>query len=263
MPEKKAPSRPRKSASSPKSSAKKPRKTRTTTAKPKAPKVVEQAPEPELPTDEFIGIEVPTAEPQEEQLQRRGLVSALGLFFLELIKIVALAAITIGIVRYFLIQPFYVKGKSMEPTFYEHEYLIIDKITYRIREWRDQENDVRRGDVVVLRAPNNPKEHYLKRVIGLPGERIKIAENRVIIYNEAHPQGLVLKETYVESSATGGSQTLTLGPEQYYVLGDNRGASFDSRRFGPVERDEIIGRTWFRGWPLTRISTFDSPEYAD
>ena len=222
------------------------------------------------PTKKTVRKPTPPVEMEAEQeqntpsidppAQRGSFVSALGLFFLELIKIVALAAVTIGIVRYFLIQPFYVKGKSMEPTFYEHEYLIIDKITYRLRDWRDKQ-DVVRGDVVVLRAPNNPKEYYLKRVVGMPGERIKIAENRVIIYNEAHPQGLVLKELYTQAAETGGAQTLTLGPDQYYVLGDNRGASFDSRRFGPVDRSEIIGRTWFRGWPLTRITTFETPIY--
>ena len=148
----------------------------------------------------------------------------------------------------------------MEPTFFEREYLIIDKITYRVRDWRELD-DVRRGDVVVLRAPSDVKEFYLKRVIGLPGERVKIAENRVIIYNADHPQGLVLAEDYIVSNETPGAETVTLGDDQYFVLGDNRGASFDSRRFGPIDRSAIIGRTWFRGWPFTRITTFETPDY--
>ncbi len=185
--------------------------------------------------------------------QEKTFIGAAGLFFLELIKVAVLAGITIGFVRYFLFKPFYVKGQSMEPTFFEHEYLIIDEITYRVRE-------PERGEIVVFHAPNSPKDYYLKRVIGLPGERVKIEGNKIIIYNDEHPLGVVVEETYIDEETLGSTST-TLGPDQYFVLGDNRSASYDSRRFGPVSRGEIIGRAWFRGWPVSRITTFSKPTY--
>lgn len=193
--------------------------------------------------------------PEEPQAEK-SILSLVGLFFLELVKVAVLAGVTIGLVRYFLFKPFYVKGQSMEPTFSEHEYLIIDEITYRFRE-------PLRGEVVVFRAPPSAtpaKDYYLKRIVGLPGERVRIAENKVIIYNSDHPQGTVVEESYLVED-TVGSVTMTLGPDQFFVMGDNRDASFDSRRFGPISRDMIVGRTWFRGWPLTKVGTFGAPVY--
>ncbi|OGH77911.1 MAG: signal peptidase I [Candidatus Magasanikbacteria bacterium RIFCSPLOWO2_12_FULL_47_9b] len=177
------------------------------------------------------------------------------MFFLEFIKVALLAGLTIGLVRYFLFKPFYVKGQSMVPTFYEREYLIVDEITYRFRE-------PERGEVIVFRAPIDEKDFYLKRVIGLPGERVRVDDNKIVIYNEKYPEGVVVEESYLPiSKKTSGSVIFTLGADEYFVLGDNREASFDSRRFGPIPRSDIIGRTVFRGWPFSRISTFSTPEY--
>ncbi|OGH64716.1 MAG: signal peptidase I [Candidatus Magasanikbacteria bacterium RIFCSPHIGHO2_01_FULL_41_23] len=176
----------------------------------------------------------------------------LGILLLEFIKIAVLAGITIGFVRYFLFKPFYVKGQSMEPTFEERDYLIIDELSYRFHE-------PSRGDVIVLHyRPSD--DYYLKRIIGLPGERIKVDGNKVVIYNEAHPQGMVLPEGYL-TEATPGSVTITLGNDQFFVMGDNRDASFDSRRFGAIDRDDVVGRVWVRGWPFSRVSTFSRPSY--
>ena len=188
--------------------------------------------------------------------KEKSVLGMVGLFFLELIKVVVLAGVTIGLVRYLLFKPFYVKGQSMEPTFFEHEYLIIDEVTYRLRE-------PLRGEVVVFLAPPNAtpqKDYYLKRIVGLPGERVTIADNKVVIYNSEYPQGVVVEEQYLVED-TGGSLTVTLEPDEYFVLGDNRDASFDSRRFGPIARRAIVGRTWFRGWPFTRIGVFEPPPY--
>lgn len=182
----------------------------------------------------------------------RGWLSKLGSFFLELIKIALLAGITIGLVRYFLFKPFYVKGQSMEPNFEEHDYLIIDELTYRFRV-------PERGEVIVFHSPING-DHYLKRVIGLPGERIKVDGNKVIVYNGEFPQGKVMDENYLEEATTG-SVTYTLHDNEYFVMGDNRDASYDSRRFGPIKNDAIVGRVWFRGWPFARVSTFRAPTY--
>lgn len=188
--------------------------------------------------------------PEVEELSAFGKV---GLFFLEIIKIGIFAGLTIAMVRYFLFKPFYVKGQSMEPTFYPKEYLIVDEISYRFRE-------PERGDVVVFRSPVSTKEFYLKRVLGLPGERVKVENNKVIVYNDTYPQGIVVEESYLVER-TPGETAVTLGPEEYFVLGDNRDASFDSRRFGAVHRKDIVGRTWLRGWPLNRVSTFKAPTY--
>lgn len=182
----------------------------------------------------------------------QGVASKIASFFLELIKIALLAGLTIGLVRYFLFKPFYVKGQSMEPNFYEHDYLIIDEISYRFRT-------PVRGEIIVFRSPVN-EDYYLKRVVGLPGERVKIEDNKIVIFNLENPQGLVVNETYLNES-TVGSVNITLTNDQYFVMGDNRDASYDSRRFGPIEKNAIVGKVWLRGWPFNRLSTFSSPSY--
>jgi len=183
------------------------------------------------------------------------LAQAIGIFFLEIVKVAVLAGITIAFVRYFLFKPFYVKGASMEPNFYEHEYLLIDELSYRFRE-------PARGEVIVFRYPDNPKEHFLKRIIGLPGERVKIAEGEVIIYNEEYPEGYMVQESYLPKDLnTTGERITVLKDGEYFVMGDNRNNSYDSRRFGPITREHFVGRTWFRGWPFSRIQTFSAPEF--
>jgi signal peptidase I len=185
--------------------------------------------------------------------KERGFLASASIFFLELVKIVLLAGITIAVVRYFLFKPFYVKGQSMEPNFYEKDYLIIDELSYRFRE-------PQRGEVIVFRAPVVHKDYYLKRIVGLPGERIKVGDGKLVVYNDDYPQGVLVEEIYLDET-TPGSNMITLGSDQYYVLGDNRDASYDSRRFGPINESEIVGRAWVRGWPFTRISAFGNPEY--
>jgi len=178
---------------------------------------------------------------------------AVASFFLEVIQIVLISSAIIIPIRYFLIQPFYVKGASMEPNFYDHEYLIIDELTYRFR-------DPFRGEIVVFQYPRDPSQYFIKRVVGLPGETIEITNGTVMVYNTQHPNGIVLEETYLEEP-TSGKIRVTLGAEEYYVLGDNRDSSLDSRSFGPVTRDDIIGRVWVRGLPLSRIGLFEVPTY--
>ena len=113
-------------------------------------------------------------------------LSAVGNFFLETVKMLILAGITIGVVRYFLFKPFYVKGQSMEPNFYEKDYLIIDELSYRFRA-------PKRGEVVVFRAPAG-SDYYLKRIVGLPGEQVRIENQKVVVYNDVHPQGVIVDE---------------------------------------------------------------------
>ena len=182
--------------------------------------------------------------------------SALAFVF-ELIQVVAVSLAIIIPVRYFLIQPFYVKGASMEPSFYDHEYLVIDELTYRF-------NDPERGDIVVFRYPADPSQFFIKRIIGLPGETVEVADGEVKIYNDAHPNGTVLDEqVYLpEEYLSSGKRVITLKADDYFVMGDNRPASLDSRYFGAITRDAIVGRVWLRGWPFDRWKMFERPEYT-
>jgi signal peptidase I len=178
-------------------------------------------------------------------------------FSLEIIKIIIISLAIIIPVRYFLIQPFYVKGASMEPNFYNHEYLIIDEISYRF-------NLPARGDIVVFRPPHDKTgDFFIKRIIGLPQERIVIKNGKIKIYNQDYPDGIILDESlYLDLGlSTFGEINQTLGSDEYFVLGDNRSASLDSRTFGPVKRESIVGKVWLRGWPFARITLFKSTPY--
>lgn len=179
-----------------------------------------------------------------------------SIFIVELIKIVVICLVIVIPVRYFLVQPFYVKGASMEPSFYDHEYLIIDEITYRFRH-------PQRGEIVVFKYPRDTRQYFIKRIVALPGERISIADSKVVIYNHLWPKGRELDESDYLSAGmtTAGLVNLQLGDDQYFVLGDNRHSSLDSRVFGAVPRKNIVGRTWLRGWPINRADHFALPEY--
>lgn len=181
---------------------------------------------------------------------------ALGFLF-ELIQVAAVSLAIIIPVRYFLIQPFYVKGASMEPNFFDHEYLIIDEVSYRFRE-------PIRGDIVVFRPPTDSNQFFIKRVIGLPGETVEIAGGQVKVFNDANPNGFVLpEEEYLDQDFTATTKTVTLKSDEYFVMGDNRIASLDSRYFGPIKRSSVVGRVWFRGWPLDRWKVFENPAYVN
>lgn len=176
-------------------------------------------------------------------------------FFLELVQVVAISLAIIIPVRYFLVQPFYVKGASMEPNFFDHEYLIIDELSYRFHQ-------PQRGDIVVFHYPNDPKNYFIKRVIGLPGETVEIADGKVKIYNDKYPNGIVLDEhSYLDDIYTAQTRRETLKADEYFVLGDNRPSSLDSRYFGPISMKVVVGRVWVRGWPLDRWMVFNPPTY--
>jgi signal peptidase I len=173
----------------------------------------------------------------------------LKVFFSELFKVLILGAFAVVSIRYFIFKPFVVKGASMEPNFHEKEYLIIDEVTYRFSE-------PSRGDIVVLKNQGyDEHDFFIKRVIGLPGERIVISGGRVRIFNKNSLDGFYVDESLYLSAAvlTFGDTDVTLTEDQYFVLGDNRPASLDSRRIGPISKESIVGRAFFRGWPINRI----------
>lgn len=181
-------------------------------------------------------------------------LAAIAYVLIEVVQIAVFALAIILPVRYFLIQPFIVKGASMEPNFYDNEYLIVDEITYRFR-------DPVRGEIVVFRPPNHEEQYYIKRIIGLPGETVEVRNGKVTLINEEYPNGLTLQETYIDE-VTQGRERVTLGENEYFLLGDNRDASLDSRYFGAVSGDAIVGRVWVRGLPLDRATAIDIPEYS-
>ncbi|MBI3573303.1 MAG: signal peptidase I [Candidatus Kerfeldbacteria bacterium] len=194
------------------------------------------------------------ARPQKKSEYLPSFSFSFGNFVLEVVKILIIAILIIKPIHYFILQPFYVKGASMEPNFHNNEYLIIDELSYRLHQ-------PRRGDVVVLRDPFRSDEFFIKRIVGLPGERVVVDNNHVEIFNAAQPHGAVLDESaYLAPSVeTSGHLDVTLGQGQYYMLGDNRPASFDSRSFGPITRQSMIGRTAVRAWPIPRARTFQTP----
>lgn len=177
----------------------------------------------------------------------------LAQFGLELAKTIIISLIIIVPVRFYIFQPFYVSGASMEPNFYDKEYLIVDEISYQF-------HGPERGDIVIFRYPRNPSKFFIKRVIGLPGETIVLHGGGITIINADYPQGFALDETgYLsEKIETRGELRVKLKGDEYYVMGDNRMASMDSRIFGPISKSAIIGRTWLRGWPLNRVTIFST-----
>lgn len=168
---------------------------------------------------------------------REGIISALKDIFRT-----ALISLGIFLVVYmFLIQPHRVKGDSMLPNFHDGELLLTEKISYRF-------GMPQRGDVIVFTAPGSRNVDFIKRIIGLPGESITVSNGEVLINNEQ------LIEPY-ETQKTRGSINITLSANHYFVLGDNRGSSSDSRSFGPIERKSIKGKAWFVYWPITKSAS--------
>lgn len=180
-------------------------------------------------------------------------------FFWDLVKVICISLAIIIPVRYFLIQPFYVKGASMEPNLLDHEYLIINEIGYRL-------DNPQRGDIIVFKYPMDQSQYFIKRIIGLPGESVEIKDGMVYLYKKeaGEKRKFILDETkYLEPSVkTYGNKVYELGKDEYFVLGDNRMQSLDSRSFGPVYEDLIMGKVWFRGWPFNRFEVFEEMSYG-
>lgn len=169
--------------------------------------------------------------------------------FLKDTAIFAVIALAVILpIRFFVAQPFIVDGSSMDPTFATNQYLIVDELSYRFEP-------IARGDVIIFKYPNDTTKYFIKRVIGLPGETVQIEGTKVLIKNKTNPQGFTLTENYVDPANFTSDHTLvTLTGSQYFVMGDNRGASFDSRSWGSVDRKLIIGRPLVRLFPLNTIA---------
>ncbi|HRY30990.1 MAG TPA: signal peptidase I [Candidatus Paceibacterota bacterium] len=163
----------------------------------------------------------------------------------DFISFIVITAIVVLPIRIFVAQPFVVSGSSMSPTFENGEYLIVDQLSYNFSE-------PARGDVIIFRYPINPEKFFIKRIIGLPGDTVKIDGNEVLIKNAANPEGISLDQSFVVFSQET-SLEITLADDNYFVMGDNRAASLDSRSWGPLKRDLIVGRAFIRLWPFNKI----------
>ncbi len=170
----------------------------------------------------------------------------------EAMKIVFLVLFIVLPIRYFLFQPFIVRGASMEPSFEEADYLIVDQLSYRFR-------DPERGEVVVFYYPDNPSKRHIKRIVGLPGENIFITNGEVSI--EKDGDTIILEEDYIMLEGETKGNGTSLREDEYFVVGDNRDASLDSRRWGALQRENIIGRVIFQISPFSVFSFLETPEY--
>lgn len=174
----------------------------------------------------------------------------------EVLETVLIAAVVVIAFRGFIGQPFLVDGSSMEPSFHDADYLLIDQLTYRFRK-------PARGESVVFLYPKDPQKetYYIKRIVGLPGERVQVVENKVIITRDG--ESIKLDESYLGQGLPGSSigADVILKSGEYFVVGDNRGASYDSRSWGPLKKEFIVGLVRVRLWPVSNIRIFHPPAY--
>lgn len=191
----------------------------------------------------------------------KGIFGELGNFLMDFVETLIMAAAIFIVVYLFLLQPHQVRGQSMFPTFEDSEFILTDKITYRFR-------GPERGDVVVFKSPQDGNFDFIKRIIALPAENIKISSGHFYIYNLTHTKGDLLEEPYIDRSVNTppGSiaregEVIKVPENQYFVSGDNRTHSSDSREWGTVPKESIIGRAWLRYWPLSKFGLIHQVDY--
>lgn len=176
-------------------------------------------------------------------------------FFKEIVKFTLIALAIVIPIRTYIAQPFIVSGASMDPTFTTGEYLIVDQLSYNFE-------DPKRGDVIIFKYPVDPKTFFIKRIIGLPGETVSVRRGVPTIYNEENPDGLTLDEDYISDEHQKiETFEVVLKDGEYFVMGDNRAESSDSRIWGPLDEKYIIGRPLIRLFPVTNISVFPGREW--
>jgi len=181
-------------------------------------------------------------------------------FAAELVRTAVIVSVLAYVLRLFVVEPFVVEGSSMAPNFATNDFLIVDKISYRL-------HDPARGDIIVFKYPYDLSVNYIKRVIGLPGETVRIADNKVTIINKDHPEGEVLQEPYLASTAftalpsSSTKNEFTVPDGNYFVLGDNRPGSSDSRDWGFLPKEDIIGPVDFQAFPLSQMKVIHPARY--
>jgi signal peptidase I len=166
-------------------------------------------------------------------------------FLREFFEFAIIALVIVIPFRIYIAQPFVVNGASMDPTFTNGEYLIVDQLSYRF-------DTPARGSVLIFKYPNDPSKYFIKRVIGLPGETVKSENGQITVINSANPIGIKLYEPYIKFHKEDSFET-HLGNSEYFVMGDNRAGSADSRMWGALPEEDIIGRPVIRLFPLSRM----------
>ena len=182
--------------------------------------------------------------PRSTPTRTRGDGSAVGQAMREVVETILPAVLIALMIHLFLAQATRVEGYSMEPTLHGHERLVIEKLSFHF-------HTPERGDIVVLRVPDYGKEMLIKRVIGLPGDTISVENGQVIINGE------LLNENYINGPPRGAYGPTIVPDDSVFVMGDNRNNSKDSRSFGTIPYDDIVGRAWIRYWPLQEIGIVD------
>ncbi|MDB5189422.1 MAG: signal peptidase signal peptidase [Parcubacteria group bacterium] len=165
--------------------------------------------------------------------------------FKEILTFIVLAVLIVVPIRLFVAQPFVVEGESMHPTFESGDYLIVDELSYHL-------SAPQRGDVIIFRYPGDPNIFYIKRIIGLPGETVHI-DHGVTTVTKTDGTTVTLNESYVVAEDATYTQDSTLGADQFFVMGDNRPRSSDSRIWGPLPKKNIMGRAFVRMLPANEI----------
>jgi len=202
----------------------------------------------------------------QEKKQEDAEYLGFGSLLFEMIEVFILAIVIIIPVRVFLFQPFFVQGSSMDPNFHDGQYLVVSEFGYKQTDFTLLSKDIvirpfksiERQDVVVFRYPKNPEQFFIKRIIGLPGESVEVKQGKVYVYNTEHPDGFILNEqAYIGVNIlTQDTPKRQIKQDEYYVMGDNRMYSYDSRVFGPVNKDKIIGRVLLRAWPTSVFTLY-------
>lgn len=216
-----------------------------------------------------------TSQNQQENLDASDEdIYGIGRFLWEIVKVCLLAFVIIIPIRVFFFQPFFVQGSSMAPNFQDGQYLIIGELGYKKTDVdifgthifsSEPTKELKRQEVAVFHPPlsSGSDQFFIKRAIGLPGETVEIKNGHVIIRNDAHPEGFVLDESdYLNDSVptfasnNSSSFSVHLKEDEYFLMGDNRLYSHDSRAFGAVSKDNIIGRVLLRAWPLSKSEIY-------
>ena len=176
-------------------------------------------------------------------------------FFFDILESIVVALAIFVVVYLFLYQPHQVKGASMEPNFHDGEYILTNKFQYKL-------DRPKRGDVIVFKSPQNPDIDFIKRIIGLPGEKIKLINNHYFINDVELQESYIAPTLFTYNGAfLKEGMEVTIPPDHYFVSGDNRPRSSDSREWGTIDKSAIIGKSQFRYWPLPRAGLISSASY--
>jgi signal peptidase I len=213
--------------------------------------------------------EADQADASEEEFEEERAPSAILGVLKTIFSWIVLPGLIVLFLHSFVFQAFYVSGSSMNPGFQDGDYLIIDKVGFTLTTIKaglgmDTSLDLKRGDVLVFRYPNSPGTFFIKRLIGLPGERVVLKNGKFTIYSDANPDGLELNEPYIDQSLTTQGEIDEVVEEgKYFVVGDNRApnGSFDSREWGQLPRFDIVGVATARLLPINELGPLKHPTY--